>query len=383
MGLFDRKRKTDKAVEQQSAEAETDYVQTIDLQVTEPQAGEQQVVEEQATEHRSADTQATGEGSDGSQEAEPQPAGVNSPDAGEADAQTTGVQTDDTSVVDAQEAGLQPTDAESSAALPVAEAQASDFSISDAQSAAERSDVDQPVQPAAEWSDGDQLADQPANQLANQSADLAAEQAMSAPSLESVIVTKSRDLSRLSREDLLQLLLTQSKDAERLQDYLRDVADEFERCTSLNARLREKLDAKDEQIERLKGRLDDKDKRIALMQARLDELEVSKEEEQRHARIIANAAKGVRSALEAFNATADWYIASLQEVCGDLDGQPARATAATSSEGGRGAAAWAAVSSDHEAETPAKAPVQAADGSQDRDAPSPVSPADNLKAADA
>lgn len=150
---------------------------------------------------------------------------------------------------------------------------------------------------------------------AGQPVDSTTEQAMIAPSLENVIVTQSRDLSRLSREDLLQLLLTQSKEAEQLQDYLRDVANEFERFTSLNERLREKLDAKDEQIEHLKGRLNDKDKRIELMQARLDELEVLKEEEERHAWIIANAAKGVRSALEAFNTTADWYIASLQEVC--------------------------------------------------------------------
>ncbi|WP_165248001.1 hypothetical protein [Adlercreutzia sp. ZJ141] len=171
--------------------------------------------------------------------------------------------------------------------------------------------------PAAEWS---------APVEPSSSGQLAKEPAISAPSLEHVIVTKSRDLSRLSREDLLQLLLTQSKDAERLQDYLRDVADEFERCTSLNERLREKLDVKDEQIERLKGRLDDKDKRIARMQARLDELEVSKEEERKHARIIVNAAEGVRGALEAFNVTADWYIASLQEVCGEMDNKSAPAT---------------------------------------------------------
>ncbi|WP_165056575.1 MULTISPECIES: hypothetical protein [unclassified Adlercreutzia] len=266
-------------------------------------------------------------------------------------------------------------DAEPSTTLPVVEAWASDAPTAETQAGdvppvdalsapkmqptAEWSDADRLVQPAAKWSDG------------GQPADLATEQAMTAPSLENVIVTKSRDLSRLSREDLLQLLLTQSKDAERLQDYLRDVADEFERCTSLNARLREKLDAKDEQIERLKGRLDDKDKRIALMQARLDELEVSKEEEQRHARIITNAAKGVRSALEAFNATADWYIASLQEVCGDLDGQPARSAATTSPERERDAATWAAAGGSQEAETLA----QAADGSQNQDEPSPVSPA--------
>ncbi len=78
----------------------------------------------------------------------------------------------------------------------------------------------------------------------------ATEQAKVESSLDSVVVTQPRDLSRLSREDLLQLLLAQSKEAERLQDYLREVADEFERCTSSNERLREKLDAKDEQLER-------------------------------------------------------------------------------------------------------------------------------------
>lgn len=303
-------------------------------------AAEQQSVEAEVTDAQAAESQA-----DAQPEADaPSAAGLSVP---------------------AQSAADRPQPAsEPQAPAPAAEPQAP-ASAADSQPAAA-------PQPAGEWS----APAEPAK-----SAESATDQIMSAPSLENVIVTKSRDLSRLSREDLLQLLLAQSKDAERLQDYLRDVADEFERCTSLNERLREKLDAKDEQIERLKGRLDDKDKRIARMQARLNELEVSKEEEERRARIIVNAAEGMRGALEAFNATADWYVASLQDVCGDIDRRSAAAFAPHAPAG-----RWPApAATTAPAVTPAPMAAPAAATTPVPAAPAPEAPGagDNQKAADA
>lgn len=68
-----------------------------------------------------------------------------------------------------------------------------------------------------------------------------------------------KELHRLGRKDLLQLLVTQGREALTLQE-------ELDGCHTKNAeldatltRLKDKLDEKDALIEKLKGRLDQKD----------------------------------------------------------------------------------------------------------------------------
>ena len=76
-----------------------------------------------------------------------------------------------------------------------------------------------------------------------------------------------KELHKLRRQDLLELLLSQSKEVTDLQRKVRDLEHTVETVTLNNDHLKEKLDDKDAQIEKLKGRLDDKDATIAQLRA--------------------------------------------------------------------------------------------------------------------
>ena len=68
-----------------------------------------------------------------------------------------------------------------------------------------------------------------------------------------------KELHRLSRQDLLQLLLAQSKEVSRQKNTIEEMKKTLEEERSLTDRLKGKLDEKDEVIEHLKKRLDAKD----------------------------------------------------------------------------------------------------------------------------
>ena len=70
-----------------------------------------------------------------------------------------------------------------------------------------------------------------------------------------------KELQKLRRMDLLELLLDQIRENEKLSAT-------NEELTSLTERLKAKLDDKDEQIERLKAKLDDKDEQIQRLEER-------------------------------------------------------------------------------------------------------------------
>ena len=85
-----------------------------------------------------------------------------------------------------------------------------------------------------------------------------------------------KELHRLGRKDLLQLLVTQGREALTLQE-------ELDGCHTKNAeldatltRLKDKLDEKDALIEKLKGRLDQKDARIRELEEEMAEWKKSR-----------------------------------------------------------------------------------------------------------
>jgi len=85
---------------------------------------------------------------------------------------------------------------------------------------------------------------------------------------------RARELQRLRRQDLLELLLEQMREGDAL------AADVAERDLSiaglegLAERLKDKLDLKDEQIAHLKEKLDLKDEQMAHLRAKLDDKDV-------------------------------------------------------------------------------------------------------------
>ena len=80
-----------------------------------------------------------------------------------------------------------------------------------------------------------------------------------------------KELRRLSRQDLLQLLLVQSRDVARLKESAEELKNALSEERELCERLKGKLNEKDETLERLKERLNDKDATISRLKTRLDD----------------------------------------------------------------------------------------------------------------
>ena len=89
-----------------------------------------------------------------------------------------------------------------------------------------------------------------------------------------------RDLRKLSREDLLKLMLAQSKEVTRQKA----VITELEKTDAQNQesleRLKEKLNEKDASIEHLKERLNEKDAQLDKLKGRLDEKDILLQKQQ-------------------------------------------------------------------------------------------------------
>ena len=82
-----------------------------------------------------------------------------------------------------------------------------------------------------------------------------------------------KELHKLRRQDLLQLLLLQSREAAQQQAAFEELKDTAAQLRESNERLKGKLDEKDRQIDRLKGRLDHKDEEIHALRSELDALQ--------------------------------------------------------------------------------------------------------------
>ena len=85
---------------------------------------------------------------------------------------------------------------------------------------------------------------------------------------------QNKDLQRLNRQDLLELLVGQMHEGDELRAIIEKKELEAEAQEELVNRLKEKLDLKDEQIERLKGKLDDKDLQMERLKSKLNEKDV-------------------------------------------------------------------------------------------------------------
>lgn len=121
-----------------------------------------------------------------------------------------------------------------------------------------------------------------------------------------------KEFSKLRRRDLLELLLSQIQEDERLE---RKVSAMMSRITSqektLN-RLKDKLNEKDAQLEKLKGRLDDKDREIGTLRETLDQERSSRRIELDEAGSIAEAALKLSGIFEAAQDAADRYMENIR-----------------------------------------------------------------------
>lgn len=86
-----------------------------------------------------------------------------------------------------------------------------------------------------------------------------------------------KELNRLKRQDLLQLLFAQGTEFSQLQKKVAELEIELSKATAMSERLKDKLDDKDDQIERLKDKLNDKDDQIERFKDRLQEKDEQRE----------------------------------------------------------------------------------------------------------
>ena len=121
-----------------------------------------------------------------------------------------------------------------------------------------------------------------------------------------------KEFSKLRRRDLLELLLSQIQEDERLE---RKVSAMMSRITSqektLN-RLKDKLNEKDAQLEKLKGRLDDKDREIGTLRETLEQERSSRRIDLDEAGSIAEAALKLSGIFEAAQDAADRYMENIR-----------------------------------------------------------------------
>ena len=138
-----------------------------------------------------------------------------------------------------------------------------------------------------------------------------------------------KELHKLRRQDLLQLMLEQGKETLALQMEFNEINAEYIQVKAGYDRLKEKLDEKDAVIEKLKKRLDEKDAVIEKLKKRLNEKDAAIEELKKELETIrierviqleetgpiAEAARQLKGVFKEAQKAADKYLYYLQLMC--------------------------------------------------------------------
>lgn len=118
---------------------------------------------------------------------------------------------------------------------------------------------------------------------------------------------EDRELKKLKRRELLQMLLVQCEESERLQQELDEITAEHEAISESYERLKLKLNTKDE-------RLNQKDAKIAELIKEIKEMKASRRIELAEAGSIAEAALRLNGIFEAAQEAADQYLMNVREL---------------------------------------------------------------------
>ena len=81
-----------------------------------------------------------------------------------------------------------------------------------------------------------------------------------------------KDLHKLSREDLLKLLLEQSKELEATSQRSEEYRQSFLRSAAVLDKLKARLDQKDEQLKELQEKIEEKEKQLSLLFRHLQDI---------------------------------------------------------------------------------------------------------------
>lgn len=125
-----------------------------------------------------------------------------------------------------------------------------------------------------------------------------------------------KELQKLKRRDLLQLLVEQSREALNLQTEQEEKEEETARLEKSNVRLKAKIEAKDIQIERLMGRLNGKRQRIRELETEIEIWHSNRQAGLDNAETVAEAALKLSGIVEAAQRAADQYLYNIRQRCG-------------------------------------------------------------------
>lgn len=135
-----------------------------------------------------------------------------------------------------------------------------------------------------------------------------------------------KELQKLKRQELLELLVEQGRETEQLKRQQEDKQNELRSIQESNIRLNAKVDEKDVQIERLMGRLNSKEERIKELEGEIKAWYSNKEDGLQHAGTVAEAALRLNGIVEAAQKAADQYLYNIRQRCegqaGAIGGQP-------------------------------------------------------------
>ena len=124
-----------------------------------------------------------------------------------------------------------------------------------------------------------------------------------------------KELHKLRRQDLLQLMLEQGKETLALQMEFNEINAEYIQVKAGYDRLKEKLDEKDAVIEKLKKRLDEKDAVIEKLKKQLETIRIERVIQLEETGPIAEAARQLKGVFKEAQKAADKYLYYLQLMC--------------------------------------------------------------------
>lgn len=120
-----------------------------------------------------------------------------------------------------------------------------------------------------------------------------------------------KELRKLRRQDLLQLLLAQSREVARQQELGDELRGEYEQQQKTDRRLKNKLDEKDAQLERLKKKLDQKDAEIAALRQQVARLRAGKGVKPEEVGSVTEIARHINDIFQSAQQQAEAYMNSL------------------------------------------------------------------------
>ncbi len=124
-----------------------------------------------------------------------------------------------------------------------------------------------------------------------------------------------KELQKLKRRELLQLLVEQSREALNLQMEQEDKEEQMLKLEEGNMRLKAKIETKDAQIDRLMGRLDTKRVRIRELRTEIEAWHSNRQAGLEHSGTVAEAALRLNGIADAAQRAADQYLYNVRQRC--------------------------------------------------------------------